>query len=143
VPISNPAEVTKVRSKVPLQLKFSLLNVYQLTWVIQSHYPINIGLVDISILTFYLRLFPGECIRRLVYIMLMISALIAITNFLTVFLQCLPLHRIWALPGTVGYLEGHCIKKPYVVVTFACISVFVYACILLLPLKPLASKSSI
>jgi hypothetical protein len=72
-------------------------------------YFAELALVKISILFFYLRLFPGTTIRRVIYATIIFNILFAAVFDLTALLQCQPIGYYWKKWD--GEHEGKCLNN--------------------------------
>lgn len=86
----------------PVQIT-TFLKVY---WTFEMLYTVTLGTIKISICFLYLRLFPGEKFRRLVWATLIFNLFVLVAfSFSSVF-QCRPLSYFWS--GWDGEQKGTC-----------------------------------
>jgi hypothetical protein len=70
-------------------------------------YSTQVFLLKLSILAFYLRIFPGPGIRRLLWGTIIVTCIaMVVYNFVVIF-QCQPVNFYWR--GWAGEATGHCI----------------------------------
>lgn len=97
----------------------------------QGAYPGSLALVKLSVLTFYLRLFPHENFRRLCYVfMAMVIAIGVSTSFCMLF-GCSPVSSGWKGPER----DSDCIDRTDLQYASGCINLVNDVMILLLPIK--------
>lgn len=98
-------------------------------------YFTQIFTVKLSILAFYLRLFPGTLIRRLIWVTIFVlMGLIVIYDLITL-LQCQPISHYWL--GWTKETEGHCLDINALVWANATCSIILDFWMLGLPLSQL------
>jgi hypothetical protein len=91
--------------------------------------------VKLSILAFYLRLFPGVLIRRLIWGTICVTiSFIIIFDFVTIF-QCQPVSYYWL--GWTLETKGHCLSINMLVWANAASSIVLDLWMLVLPLSQL------
>lgn len=91
--------------------------------------------VKLSILAFYLRLFPGVLIRRLIWGTVSVTvSFIIIFDLVTIF-QCQPVGHYWT--GWDGETEGHCLSINALVWANAASSILLDAWMIFIPLSQL------
>ncbi|KAM3077125.1 hypothetical protein ACMFMG_003406 [Clarireedia jacksonii] len=98
-------------------------------------YFTQMGLIKISILFFYLRLFPDTIIRRLVYGTIIFNAMTFIVFDLLGLFQCRPINFYWERWD--GKHEGACLNINALAFTNAGISIVIDFWMLILPLTQL------
>jgi hypothetical protein len=69
----------------------------QILWVIQMLYPLGMGLVKISCLALYLRLFSSDRFRIVLYCSIVFVTAMTIATIFSVTFQCLPIESNWVL----------------------------------------------
>jgi hypothetical protein len=80
----------------------------QFMYVNEMLYFTQVLMIKLSILAFYLRLFPGMVLRHIIWATIGVTvSLIIIFNLLTAF-QCRPIAYYWK--GWDGEMEGHCLS---------------------------------
>ncbi|KAI0503267.1 50S ribosomal protein L36e [Xylaria bambusicola] len=82
--------------------------IVRFTWVTELLYFILLALTKISLLLFYLRVFPSEKFKRLCYITMGVVIASGIAFTLTGIFYCTPISYIWT--GWTGETKGHCIN---------------------------------
>ncbi|KAH7024497.1 uncharacterized protein B0I36DRAFT_352728 [Microdochium trichocladiopsis] len=109
-------------------------------WLITLFYYVLISLLKISILLFYLRIFPSQGFRRVTWATIAVVSLYALAFLLAHILQCQPVSFNWTQwndpggrPGT-GPKQGRCIDNIAVARSNAVISIVLDVWMLLLPL---------
>lgn len=73
----------------------SVSDVQQLLLAVQEHYVLIISIVKASILAFFLRLFPDEKFRKVVWCTLAFDLLVGVVAFILVLIQRQPTWLIW------------------------------------------------
>lgn len=112
-----------------------MLTMVQSGYVIGVLYFIQVFAVKLSILAFYLRLFPGKIMRRLIWATIgVIVSFIIIYGLITVF-QCYPISHYWR--GWAGETEGHCLNMNAMAWANAASNILLDMWMLGLPLPPL------
>jgi hypothetical protein len=71
------------------------INKWQLVFASQLAYAIAIALTKLAIMVLYLRIFPHNTLRRLIYATSVFTVLFCIATVLTTIFQCTPVHAIW------------------------------------------------
>ena len=92
------------------------------------------GLIKISILTLYLRLFPNQIFRRLVIGAIIFLIAFTIASTFVIIGDCSPVHFNWSLSRD----RAHCLHRWNVILVIACVSVLTDSFILLMPLPIIA-----
>lgn len=106
----------------------------QIFYVAQSFYLVCLGLTKLSLLCFFLRIFPNKTFRLVVYATMLVTALsTTIFVFLQIF-QCVPVSYNWE--GWKGEFDGshRCVDVNRLVVSAASFSIFLDVVIIVLPL---------
>ena len=100
-------------------------------------YQLNLGLVKISILTFYLRLFSS--LERVIYVFLTFVVSLTVVSCVSEILQCTPVRLYWAIADTSLSSRGHCVNKAVLQYVLGGLNLVTDIMILILPIKPLLS----
>ena len=111
---------------VPLD---EVITVLQLYWVAETIYIVVLTLVKLSILFFYLRIFPRPQFRRTVKATLGFVAIYGLSFIFVIVFQCKPIKARWDLS-----VEGKCVNINMVAYSAAGISIFQDIIILLIPI---------
>lgn len=96
-----------------------------------SVYAFTLGLIRISICFFYLRLFPDEKVRMLVWATQIFNAIVLVVFFIFYFLQCRPLNYYWTQWD--GEHQGTCFNFSAMVYTHAGVNLLLDIWMLALP----------
>ncbi|PVH75952.1 hypothetical protein DL98DRAFT_465808 [Cadophora sp. DSE1049] len=100
-------------------------------------YFLSLAMIRVSILCFYLRIFPQRLFRRIVYAIMAANIIYGTTFVLLSVFQCIPVHAAWTRwDGTV---EARCINVNAIGWASAGINIGFDITILILPLPELAS----
>ncbi|KAN0101670.1 hypothetical protein V8E51_012180 [Hyaloscypha variabilis] len=70
---------------------------FQILWVIQMIYPLGMGLVKISCLSLYLRLFSSERFRIVIYCSMAFVVAMTIATIFSAVFECIPIESNWVL----------------------------------------------
>lgn len=95
-------------------------------------YFIEVALVKISILFFYLRIFPGTTFRKVVYGTLIFTGLTSTVFVLATIFQCSPINYQWKQWD--GEHEGKCIDNNALAFSNGGINIVLDVWVLILPL---------
>lgn len=93
------------------------------------------GLVQLSFLVFYLRIFPSEKFRRLVFCLIGLSTCFGVSNTFTMIFQCTPVSYFWN--GWSGKYQGYCIDISAYAWYKAALQIVIDLIIIGLPIWPL------
>ncbi|KAI1358401.1 50S ribosomal protein L36e [Xylaria arbuscula] len=85
-----------------------ITRIVRYTWVTELLYFVLLGLTKLSLLFFYLRVFPSADFHRICYITMGVVIASAIAFTLTGIFYCTPISYIWT--GWTGETEGFCIN---------------------------------
>lgn len=94
-------------------------------------------LLKVSILLFYLRVFPVPWIQVLTWILITFTLLHGVAFFFAIFFQCAPVSVLWN-----ARVQGHCIQLETIIFPGAIFSIIEDLAILLLPI-PCLSKLNV
>lgn len=96
----------------------------------------SLTMIRISILCFYLRIFPQRTFRRIVYVVIAGNAAYGISFISVSIFQCIPVQGAWTRWD--GVLEAKCVNINAVVWTCAAINIALDFLVLILPMRDLA-----
>jgi hypothetical protein len=99
-------------------------------------YAVGLAISKISILLFYLRVFPQQTFRYMVFVMISLNAMYAIGFSLAVILQCSPVDGAWR--SWDGEYKAKCFNVNYLGWSGAGANIFFDVTTLILPLPVLA-----
>jgi hypothetical protein len=102
------------------------------------NYPISMGFTKISILTFYLRVFPHEIFRKLCYFMMGIVSSIVISISMGMAFACTPISNGWNMVQA----PGHCINKAALQYAGSLLNICTDTIVLMMPMKYLWGEST-
>lgn len=74
---------------------------YNLDYCAEVCYVVAVALTRVSILSFYMRLFPQKVPRVMIWVMMIFVVLAGVAFTLATIFQCMPVHKFW-LPDTPG-----------------------------------------
>ncbi|KAF1933714.1 CFEM domain-containing protein [Didymella exigua CBS 183.55] len=115
---------------------YQITNVLRFYYFGEIFYVVALGISKISILFFYLRVFPEKGFRRLIYGIMGLSAAYTIAFFLATLLQCMPISYAWTQWD--GLHEGKCNNIHLQGWIAAGINIMLDGIVMVLPLKHLA-----
>ncbi|KAH6854782.1 CFEM domain-containing protein [Chaetomium sp. MPI-CAGE-AT-0009] len=98
-------------------------------------YFVQVMLVKVCMLLFYLRIFPSPTVRRLLWGTLIFNVLFGIIFFFVAIFQCAPVSYFWN--GWDGEHEGKCLNKNAIAWANAAISIALDIWMLAIPLAQL------
>ncbi|KAF2762872.1 hypothetical protein EJ05DRAFT_530043 [Pseudovirgaria hyperparasitica] len=113
----EPEQITK-------SIKFS----YHLTWL----YFVQIAMQKLSLIFFYLRIFPSQGVQRLLWTSIMFCTVWGLAYFLTAIFQCQPISHFW--DGWDGLHKGKCINTTPLATSHGVMSIALDLWILGIPL---------
>ena len=79
----------------------------QFLYIAEVFYMVSEMFTQLSILAFYLRVFPSERFQRVIYGVMGLVVCFGISNTVIMVVQCMPLSYMWT--SWTGETEGHCI----------------------------------
>ena len=100
-------------------------------------YVIGLTLLKISLLFFYLRIFPTPPVRRILWGTIVFNVICGITFCLALVLQCLPVTYYWNRWD--GEHQGHCFNMNAAAWSYAALSIAVDIWMLIVPLSQIRS----
>jgi hypothetical protein len=101
-------------------------------WIMACLYFVEVTLVKLSILSFFLRIFPGPNSRRVIWGTLIFTAVWGIAFFVTALAQCQPTHYFWTKWD--GLHEGRCANANAISWSNAIINIILDIWMLAIPL---------
>lgn len=131
VPLDQLMTFAMVRI-IAMSVTNDLLTRVQCGYVIAVLYPWSLGLVKISILCFYLRLFPHENFRKWCYFMMAVVTAVTVSISFAQIFPCKPIASAWMLeplPGTT------CIDRQSLQYVGSVLNLVTDLVILLMPMK--------
>ncbi|KAH6701254.1 hypothetical protein BKA61DRAFT_495406, partial [Leptodontidium sp. MPI-SDFR-AT-0119] len=135
VEAENIATIIKVRLSTTQPTP--ILTANQLYWIMRQFYVIVQVLLKVSILLFYLRVFPVRWMQISTWLIIAYILLHGIAFFIPVIVQCRPIARLWD-----KRIEGSCIPLLDLLIPGAVFSILEDVVILILPI-PCISKLNI
>ncbi|KAI0811424.1 50S ribosomal protein L36e [Xylaria sp. FL0064] len=87
---------------------YRITHIVKFTWVTEVLYFTLLALTKVSLLFFYLRVFPSQRFQRVCYITMGVVVAAGIAFTLTSILYCTPISYIWT--GWTGETKGHCLN---------------------------------
>lgn len=114
-----------------------ITNVLKYYFLGEIFYVVALGVSKISILFFYLRVFPSKGFRTLTFTVMGLSIAYTIAFFFATTFQCLPISLAWTQWD--GLHEGGCNDIHLQGWIAAAINIFLDATVMILPLKHLAN----
>ncbi|KAH7417417.1 hypothetical protein BKA64DRAFT_300215 [Cadophora sp. MPI-SDFR-AT-0126] len=115
----------------------NLVQIAKVFYVMKLFYIIVQVLLKVSILLFYLRVFPVPWIQVVTWILIAFTLLHGVGFFFPILFQCRPVALLWN-----ARLEGHCIQLETIIFPGAIFSIVEDLAILLLPI-PCLSKLNV
>lgn len=104
-------------------------------WLMLIRYFINLAALKLSLLLFYLRIFPSQTIRTLLWCTVVFDILFGVGFTVAGLLECMPLDFFWHMWD--GEHQGHCININALGWANAIISIAMDLWMLALPLSQL------
>jgi hypothetical protein len=102
-------------------------------------YLTSIGITKISVLLFYLRIFPQQSLRRAIYVTIVLCVLYIVTFVLATALQCIPIRIAWE--HWDGEHHGQCIDLNADAWASAAVNIVLDLIVIALPMKQLKNLS--
>ncbi|KAK1720270.1 uncharacterized protein BDZ83DRAFT_551033, partial [Colletotrichum acutatum] len=113
-------------------LTFDQIDIYFLTFYIgQLLYVFTLTLIKCSILFMYLRIFPGEKFRRVLWVTLAVTAGLGTGSVFLVAFQCQPVGMAWK--QWTGEENSHCVPVPPLGVVHGAVNIILDVWMLILP----------
>lgn len=112
-----------------------MLTIAQSAYVLELLYFLQVFTVKLSILAFYVRLFQGKIMRRLLWATMAVTATFLIVFSVMCIFQCNPISHFWT--GWTGETKGHCLDVDAVPWASAASSILLDLWMLALPLSQL------
>ncbi|EEU34878.1 uncharacterized protein NECHADRAFT_55092, partial [Fusarium vanettenii 77-13-4] len=100
-------------------------------------YTAAITMLKLSLLFFYLRIFPAQLVRRILWGTIIFTALFGIAFCLAIAFQCRPISYFWN--GWDGEHQGHCTDANATAWSYAALSIATDIWMLIIPLSQLRS----
>jgi hypothetical protein len=107
----------------------------QIFYFTELIYLTAIALTKISVLLFYLRLFPHKQLRRTIYLTIVLCILYIIGFVIATALQCLPVHLAW--DHWDGEHHGHCINLNALAWASAGVNIILDIIVIIIPMREL------
>jgi hypothetical protein len=104
-------------------------------YVTELLYLTSCGLTKISVLLFYLRIFPDRGLRRLIWGTIVLCILYIVIFVIVTALQCIPVHIAWEKWD--GEHRGQCMSLNALGWTSASINILLDLIVMVLPVKEL------
>ena len=112
---------------------------YQIFYYTELLYLISVGLIKISILLFYLRIFPRQSLRRAIWATITICVLYIIAFVTATALQCIPVRISWE--HWDGEHHGQCLSLSAVGWSSAAFNIILDLVVMILPIKEVKNLS--
>jgi predicted membrane channel-forming protein YqfA (hemolysin III family) len=117
----------------PQSTYHSLSDTRQSYYGSQILYVLVLVLIKISILTFYLRIFPDDFFRLLTKIAIVFTALCGVGFSLAMILQCLPIAAVW----DPSIKDAKCVNSTRFIISGTAISLLQDIIVIVLPIPQL------
>ena len=108
VPFDKITHILHVGASYSTAAYMKLTLYHQIYYFDEIFYLTSIALTKISILLFYLRIFPNRDFRRWVYVVLALCTLYILSFIPVTIFQCLPVHLAWERWD--GQHRGRCVN---------------------------------
>lgn len=95
-------------------------------------YVLGLPLVKVSLLFFYLRIFPSKTVRNTAYVLMALSVAYGIAFACLITFQCNPVYGAWT--HWDGTFQGHCYSLNPLTWTAAILNLVLDVAVLILPL---------
>lgn len=112
-----------------------ITNFFLMLYVAVASYSVATAMVKIAILTFYIRIFPGQTFQRVAWGLVWSIVLVGIGTTLGAIFQCWPINYAWLRWN--GENTGKCLDLAPLVLTHAGLTMFLDLAILILPMPTL------
>ncbi|KAL7939382.1 putative PTH11-type G-protein coupled receptor protein [Trichoderma chlorosporum] len=106
-------------------------------WIMESFYFAEVAMLKLSVLLFYIRIFPSPGVRRLLWGTFIFTTLYGIAFTLVAVFQCTPVKFYWEKWD--GLHKGKCLDNNSIAWTNAAISIAIDIWVLVIPLWQLRS----
>ncbi|KAK1712076.1 hypothetical protein BDP67DRAFT_566469 [Colletotrichum lupini] len=131
IPVNYVAELNGAGRDI-WSLTFDQIDLYFLTFYIgQLLYVFTLTLIKSSILFMYLRIFPGEKFRRVLWTTQAVTVGLGMGSVFLVAFQCQPIGKAWK--QWTGEENGHCIPVPPLGVVHGVVNIVLDVWMLILP----------
>ncbi|PVH72157.1 hypothetical protein DL98DRAFT_611756, partial [Cadophora sp. DSE1049] len=120
--------------KVPFD---SITKILFIFWILESIYFVEVALVKIAFLLFYLRIFPDKKFRRGLWVLIVINAVTGVVFAIAICLVCKPISHAWNLWDMEHV--GHCGNINALAFANAGVSIVLDVFTLILPLTQIWS----
>lgn len=111
----------------------------QIFYYTELLYLISVGLIKISILLFYLRIFPRQSLRRAIWVTITICILYIIAFVTATALQCIPVRIAWE--HWDGEHHWKCLSLSAVGWSSAAINIVLDLLVMILPIREVKNLS--
>jgi hypothetical protein len=109
--------------------------VIQIFYYTELFYLASIALTKIAVLLFYLRIFPDQNLRRLIYITIVVCIMYIIAFVTATALQCIPIRNAWE--HWDGEHHGKCINLNADAWASAAVNIILDLVVIMLPMRAL------
>ncbi|KAL2822666.1 hypothetical protein BJX63DRAFT_427222 [Aspergillus granulosus] len=117
----------------------NITRIIKFTWVLQLLYIPALASTKMAFLCLYLRIFPSEGIRRVIWVLIAINVLYFLAYFLPTAFNCLPVSYIWT--KWTGETEGSCLNFNAFGIANAATNIALDLAVIGLPLHKIAGLS--
>ncbi|KAI0435708.1 hypothetical protein F4803DRAFT_544596 [Xylaria telfairii] len=118
----------------------NITKILYLYWWAEILYIVGLPLTRISILCFYLRVFPQQRIRWATFLLIGLNVAYLIAFIFATVFQCYPVYGAWTLWD--GTFTGHCNNIHVQSWVQAALNIFLDLLVIILPLPPLAGLTA-
>jgi len=115
-----------------------LVMLRRLIWVSELLYSLTVGVIKVSILALYIRIFPSKRFGTVAYSLIGFNVLMTTAFFLVLLFQCLPLKAAWNL-GFAGIVDGRtkCVNEVALQYSVAALYLVTDIATVILPMRTL------
>lgn len=132
VPFDNITKILEVRCR-NLKSREASANSPQIFYFTELLYLTAIALTKISILLFYLRIFPHQGLRRMIYVTIALCVLYIIGFVTATALQCIPVRQAWLRWD--GEHAGKCTNLNVIAWLSAGVNIVLDVIVIILPMR--------
>ncbi|KZM23646.1 uncharacterized protein EKO05_0000115 [Ascochyta rabiei] len=114
----------------------NITKILQIFYYTELLYLASIALTKISVLLFYLRIFPHQGLRRIIYVTIVICAMYIIAFVTATALQCLPIRFAWERWD--GEHHGKCVNLNADAWASAAVNIILDLVVIIIPMRELS-----
>jgi hypothetical protein len=136
VPFDNITKILEVFNRISMVTGVSTNDCLQIFYYTELLYLASIAITKIAVLLFYLRIFPHQGLRRLIYFTIMLCIMYGIAFVTATALQCIPIRIAWE--HWDGEHHGRCINLNADAWVSAAVNILLDLVVIVLPMRELS-----